>query len=121
MLAQVLRALMLLVMVSSLMVACASDIVLREIQRPASVAGVDRVEFWLQPGQTGSAIAQRLYEAGLIRHPVLFEMMLHSQRRTERLQAGLFRLSPRMTMGEIIATLSMEPVSEAIRASDPYD
>jgi UPF0755 protein len=110
-LSKTLRALFLGVALVSLTVACAAFALLSEVRRPA---GDDEtpVEFIVEPGDSTSAIATRLSDEGLIRQPLLFNILVRSQGLEGSLQAGRYLLRPSMPMSEIIAALQTSRVEE---------
>src|SRR4051794_15166534 len=103
---------MLLVVLGSLLVAGVSYALLAEIKRPADPTAVDAVDFEIQPGQSAADVAASLKSLNLIRQPLLFRLMLSEQHATDKLNAGSYQLTPSMTMGEIIATLQVQPTFE---------
>ena len=105
---RLLRALMMLVILGSLVVAFASYALLAEIKRPVDPVVAEPVEFEIVPGDSAARIAQNLKAQDLIRQPLLFRMMVRQQEAGEKLNAGMYQLSPNMTMGEIIAALQAE-------------
>jgi UPF0755 protein len=105
---RLLRALMLLVVLGSLVVAGISYALLAELRRPVDAEAVDPVEFEIASGQTAVEVTQNLKAQDLIRQPLLFQLMLREQDAADNLNAGTYLLSPNMTMGEIIATLGAE-------------
>ncbi len=62
--------------------------------------------FQIPKGQSISVIAQRLTEAKLIHHPFVFRLLVIKDNKTTAIQAGSFKLSPKMTPQEILAALS---------------
>lgn len=111
MLAKTLRAVFLGVALVSLTVACAAFALLSEVRRPAG-GDPTPVEFVVEPGDSTSRIATRLSDEGLIRQPLLFNLLVRMQGLEGSLQTGRYLLSPGMTMGEIIAALQTSRVEE---------
>ncbi len=105
---RLLRALMLLVVLGSLVVAGISYALLAELRRPVDADAIEPVEFEITSGQTAVEVTQNLKTQDLIRQPLLFQLMLREQDAADKLNAGTYLLSPSMTMGEIIATLEAE-------------
>ena len=103
-----LRAIMLLVVLASLLVAGVSYALLAELRRPVDPQATEPVEFEVLPGQSASEVAGNLRVSGLVRQPLLFRLMLRQQDAADELNAGTYQLSPTMTMAEIIATLREE-------------
>ncbi len=109
---RLLRALMLLVVLGSLVVAGISYALLAEIRRPVDAQATEPIEFAIEPGQTGDDIANSLKELGLIRQPLLFRLMLRERDATDALKVGTYQLTPAMTMGEIVSALQVAPTFE---------
>jgi UPF0755 protein len=109
---RLLRALMLLVVLASLLVAGISYAMLAEIRRPADVEATEPVEFEILPGQSATEVAASLKDLNLIRQPLLFRLMLRERKASDQLKVGTYQLSPTMTMGEIISALQVAPSFE---------
>jgi UPF0755 protein len=109
---RLLRALMLLVVMGSLVVAGISYALLAEIRRPVDPQITEPIEFEILPGQSASEVGQSLKDMNLIRQPLLFNLMLRQREAADQLQAGTYQLSPAMTMGEIISTLQEAPSTD---------
>lgn len=62
--------------------------------------------FVIPKGQGVITIGQRLTEAGLIKHPLVFRYIVTTQGLGEKIQAGSFTLSPSMTPAEIAVSLT---------------
>jgi UPF0755 protein len=110
-LSKTLRALFLGIALVSLTVACAGYALLSEVRRPAGSSD-EPVEFVVEQGDSTSQIATRLKDEGLIRQPLLFNILVRSQGLDDELQAGRYLLRSSMTMGEIIAALQSSRVEE---------
>ena len=61
--------------------------------------------FVVSPGQSTTRIADNLFEAGLIRHPLAFRLWARQTGEANRLQAGEYRLSSSMSVPEILDKL----------------
>ena len=109
---RLLRALMLLVVMASLVVAGISYAMLAEIRRPVNAEATEPVEFEIVPGQSATEIATSLRDLNLIRQPLLFRLMLRERQAADQLKVGTYQLSPTMTMGEIISALQVAPTFE---------
>ncbi len=109
---RLLRALMLLVVLGSLLLAGISYALLAELRRPVDREATEPVDFEIQAGQSAAEIAVNLRELNLIRQPLLFNLMLRQRGAADDLKVGTFRLHPGMTMGEIISVLEVAPTSE---------
>src|SRR5687768_14078994 len=86
-LSKTLRALFLGVALVSLMIACASYALLRELRTPTGNSA-EVVEVTVNQGDSTSTIATNLRAAKLIRQPLLFTMLVRSQGLDGKLQAG---------------------------------
>ncbi len=64
------------------------------------------VTFVIPKGQATQNIAQRLRAEGLIRSPLAFRLALYQQGKQTSIQAGSFKLSPSMSVRELIQVLS---------------
>ncbi len=72
---------------------------------PVSGTPQPSTTFVIPKGQAVSVIANRLAEAGLIRHPLVFRVYVRFTQLEPKLQAGSFKLSATMTVSEIAQTL----------------
>ncbi len=75
-----------------------------ELQRPAGTDDTP-ITFVVQPGETATQVAQRLYEAGLISDPELFRRYLQYRGMDAGLEAGTYTLRKTMTIPEIAEAL----------------
>lgn len=102
----------LLSLAALLLAACSSDPALAlyleanrgQLSQPAG-AGSQPVEFVVEPGTPAKAIAQDLFEAGLIDDALLFEAYVRVNGLASQLEAGAYQLRPNMTPVEIAAAL----------------
>ena len=117
-LSKTLRALFLGVALVSLMIACASYALLRELSAPAGTSP-EVVEITVNQGDSTSTIATTLRAARLIRQPLLFTMLVRSQGLDGKLQAGTFQLRPNMTMSQIISALQITAKIEEVQITIP--
>lgn len=106
------RALMFLVIIGGIIVGGVSELIRSEVTRAADPDDDTPVEFVIEQNQTASEIATNLREAELIRQPLLFQFMVRQQGVGQNLQAGPYRLSKSMTMGQIISALQSAPSFE---------
>jgi len=75
-------------------------------QLATAVSPEDRpVRFEVTPGMSARSIGQQLEDAGLIQDATLFEAYVRVNDMASQLAAGLFTLSPSMTLPEIAKTL----------------
>jgi UPF0755 protein len=108
---QTIRALMLGVAILALAVACGSFTMLRALKQTGG-SGSEPVEVVLESGDSTNVIAARLREAGIIRQPLLFTLLVRAKDLDGKLQAGRYMLSPNMTMGEVMAALQSGQAEE---------
>jgi peptidoglycan lytic transglycosylase G len=77
-----------------------------DVFQPANANAAHKIEFLIQPGETGSTIADQLQAKGLIRNSLAFRIWVKIKGvDTTKFQAGLYNLSPSMTIDQIISQL----------------
>lgn len=81
-------------------------IALRSITSPVTGENASSSEFVVAKGDSAKAIANKLYQAGLIRSPLGFRYVVKKEGLDSRLQAGTYRLSPQMTAEEVARALT---------------
>ncbi|MCL5256372.1 MAG: endolytic transglycosylase MltG [Chloroflexi bacterium] len=87
---------------------------------PASSGGPPKtVDFTVTQGETTAQIADRLKEAGLIKQPLLFRIMLRFKAPDAKFEAGEFQLSTDMTTDELIDALSHAKQAASITVTIP--
>jgi UPF0755 protein len=69
--------------------------------RPVAAGEAETVSFVVPKGQAVTIIGNRLAEAGLIRNPLAFRIVVKERGLTNKLQAGTFEIDASMTPGEI--------------------
>lgn len=74
--------------------------------QPVNSLSQESQQFVIPKGQSITAIGDRLYEADLIRHPLVFRYVVVQQGIEDQIQAGSFKLTQSMTPGEIALTLT---------------
>ena len=97
----------------SLTVPFVADLVAEDLgDALTTAAGSDPapVPFEVLAGATASQVADALYEAGLVREPLVFEYVAITGGQADTIQAGVYELKATMTPGEILATLQDAPV-----------
>ncbi|HZB96730.1 MAG TPA: endolytic transglycosylase MltG [Herpetosiphonaceae bacterium] len=104
---RLLRALMLLVILGSLVVAGVSYWLLAEIRRPVDPQSTQTVDFEVQPEQSAADVAANLKDLNLIRQPLLFNLMVRERKAGDKLKVGTYKLSPAMTTGQIVSALQV--------------
>src|SRR5579859_2853014 len=72
---------------------------------PPNGADTRTVTITIERGESTRAIAQRLYDVGLIRSPFLFRMLVFFQRNEAGIQTGSFDLKPSLSMTDVAAAL----------------
>jgi len=73
---------------------------------PVSADSTEVKEIEIKTGSSLSAIASLLYEEGIIRNKFVFQMYVDFNDKASGLQAGKYKLSPSMTMEQILNILS---------------
>lgn len=76
-----------------------------KINKPFKTSGPNQ-EFDVGKGSTTKLVAQNLYRAGLISRPVFFELDVYFRQAGSKIQAGVYELSPAMSIREIVQTLT---------------
>ncbi len=84
-----------------------------ELEQPASDSDV-LVTFTIEQGETGSTVAARLEEMGLITDSNLFSLYMRYHKIDSKLEAGDYDLSSSMTMIEIAESLQHARVDEIV-------
>lgn len=88
-----------------------------EVSRPYSV-DTRTVRFEVEPGTPARTIGSNLVEAGLIGDDRLFEAYVRVNGLANNLEAGVFTLSPSMTLAEIVEKLQ-DSAADSIRVTVP--
>lgn len=83
------------------------------LEQPADPNAAPR-QFVVQPGATARTIAENLAGAGLITDARLFEAYVRANGLAPRLQAGVYQLSPSMTIPEIAEALQNARAPEIV-------
>jgi cell division protein YceG involved in septum cleavage len=118
--ASFLRALMVMVIVVALSVACVSTALTSELTRrpaPARILGDEtsgvpkEIALTIAEGETVAEIAHKLRANGLIRDTLLFRLIALQQGLGEAVQPGTYPLRHGMSMQEIIEALQVAPAS----------
>lgn len=78
----------------------------QQMLQPVDASQTETVSFEVPKGQPITRIGERLTEQGLIRHPLVFRLMVRQLNAANKIQAGTFELSPSMTPEELIAGMS---------------
>lgn len=73
---------------------------------PVSQSTQETQRFIIPKGQAISVIGDRLFEAGLIKHPLVFRAVVQTNDLAQKIQAGTFELSTSMTPLEIAQELT---------------
>jgi UPF0755 protein len=76
-----------------------------ELAKPVDPDDTREIGFSIAPGETAATIGPRLEKAGLIRNARLFSALVRYRGVDHALEAGSYRLSPSMTMEEIVMDL----------------
>lgn len=70
----------------------------------------EEIDFLVVRGRSASEIGQALFEKGLIRSPLAFKFYVQLTGKSDEIQAGEFRLSPTLSLEEIVEKLSGPPL-----------
>ncbi|MGQ9568492.1 MAG: endolytic transglycosylase MltG [Anaerolineae bacterium] len=84
-----------------------------DLARPAGQDDI-LIPFRVEPGETAGMVALRLEEAGLVHDAGLFSLYMRYRGLDTRLEAGEYRLSPRMTIPEIAEALQHGRIQEVV-------
>jgi peptidoglycan lytic transglycosylase G len=76
-----------------------------DIFQPTNAKVTTIVRFEVVSGDTTNTVAQRLQDDGLIRNALVFRLWARYKHLDRGVQAGVYLLSPSMTMNQIIASL----------------
>jgi UPF0755 protein len=74
------------------------------VNTPMSSAG-KTIQFHVDPGETPSEIGQDLYNLGLIRSTIAFDLYTRLTNSASKLEAGVFVLNTNMSMAKIVSAL----------------
>lgn len=70
-------------------------------KQAVSLQESEKKTFVILKGESTNSIAQRLYQEGLIRSPLIFKIVVYKEMLAGKIQAGSFQLSPSMAPREI--------------------
>ncbi len=76
-----------------------------DVTQPAVKGSGTTIQFQVKAGDSTAAVADRLAKGGLIRNAVLFRVLARYRHLDTKLEPGVYKLSPSMTMDAIIRTL----------------
>lgn len=76
-----------------------------DITQPAAASTSATINFVVNKGDTTTAVADHLQHAGLIRNAEIFRLWARYKHLDTGIQYGVYKLSPSMTMDDIIAAL----------------
>ena len=74
------------------------------VNTPISSAG-KTVQFHVDPGETPTQIGQDLYNLGLIRNTIAFDLYTRLTNAAPKLEAGVFMLNTNMSLAQIVSAL----------------
>lgn len=99
---------MVFLLVSSLLIGLGviGVLIFNYYQTPVDSQNIETISFVIPRGQATTITGQRLYEAGLIKHPYLFKLAVQIEQLSGKIQAGSFELSQSMTVSEIARSLT---------------
>jgi UPF0755 protein len=81
----------------------------KENTKPVS-STASAVRFVIPKGRSAAEIGSELYKQGLIRNPLTFKVYLQLMGKTKTVQAGEFKLSPSLSLPEIVDALYKGPL-----------
>jgi UPF0755 protein len=84
----------------------AGVIIGRSMLQPVNPESTQEIRFVVPKGQAINRIGERLAEAGLLRHPLVFRFLVEKDDAQSKIQAGSFVLSPKMTPAEIMVEMT---------------
>jgi len=84
----------------------AGGVVVHNLIMPVDTQNMAKVRFIVPKGQSLSKIGQRLVEAGLLRHPLVFRFYVEQLGVGQKIQAGSFQLSASMTPPQLITEMT---------------
>src|SRR3972149_395227 len=79
-----------------------------ESSKPAS-SDTSSQDFLVVRGKSASQIGEALYKEGLIKTPLAFKVYVQVSGKSEKIQAGQFRISPSFPLTEVVDTLTRPP------------
>ncbi len=77
----------------------------REAHSPALPPGSPAVTLVVEPGMAVGDIADRLHALGVVRHPLVFRVLVLRKHAATRLKAGEYRLTPALTPSDVVDLL----------------
>jgi UPF0755 protein len=78
----------------------------QETRLPKLAAGAPTVKLVVQPGATADAIGRELQALGLVRHPLVFRLLVRSRGLGGQLKAGEYALEGPLSLEDILALLA---------------
>jgi UPF0755 protein len=78
------------------------------------------VDFNVQPGMSGTEIGNSLYGKGLIRNPKTFKLYVQFSGISDRIQAGVYRLSSGYTLFQIVDALTSAPATVKVTIPEGF-
>ena len=76
------------------------------VMTPINIQKTESARFVVVKGESITSIGEKLATAGLIRHPVLFRLVVKQQNLGQKIQAGSFLLSPSQNVWQIAQVLT---------------
>src|SRR6516165_8244404 len=76
-----------------------------DLTQPSAASSHVVVHFKVDKGDTTTAVANRLQQAGLIRNALLFRAYARYKKLDTGIEPGVYELTPTMTMNDIIVKL----------------
>jgi UPF0755 protein len=76
--------------------------------KPVS-ADAAKTRFTITRGSSAEKIARQLYDGGLIRNPLAFKVYVQINGKADKIQPGVFNISPNMSLSEVVEKLLGRP------------
>jgi UPF0755 protein len=80
--------------------------VVKNYLQPVNPESQEKIEFNVPKGQSISRIGERLTEVGIMKHPLVFRLMVMKLHAEQKIQAGQFALTPSMTPEEVVTEMT---------------
>ena len=90
-----------------------------DITRPVASGSTATVQFVVKDGDSTTDVADNLQKAGLIHNALVFRLFARFKHLDSGLKHGTYKISPGMTMDQIVAALEGPPVDESIAVLVP--
>lgn len=103
---KVLKILLIALVLLALAAGVAGFVIVKSMLQPVNPSSTETTRFVVPNGQSISRIGERLTEAGLIKNPWVFRILVKKQQAEQKIQAGSFVLSASMTPMELLQAMT---------------